>query len=221
MSNGGRVMQGLFITFEGGEGSGKTTVLPLVAEHFENLGYDVLVTREPGGTPIAEEIREIILDRKNTAMDPHTEALLYAAARAQHIQEKIKPALASGKIVLCDRFVDSSIVYQAQARNLDVEAVWQFNQFAIDNTMPDVTLFFDIEPKLGFARINKDSNREVNRLDLEALEFHEQVYKNYLELAAKDSTRIHMVDARMDIQGVTQQCIEIITQKTNLLGKER
>ncbi|TLG77200.1 dTMP kinase [Culicoidibacter larvae] len=214
-------MQGLFITFEGGEGSGKTTVLPLVAEHFINLGFDVLITREPGGTPIAEEIREIILDRKNTAMDPHTEALLYAAARAQHIQEKIKPALAAGKLVLCDRFVDSSIVYQAQARNLDVEAVWQFNQFAIDNTMPDITLFFDIEPELGFARINKDNSREVNRLDLETLEFHEQVYKNYLNLADKDSDRIQIVDARLDIQNVTQQCIDFINEKTKLLGKER
>src|SRR5699024_2352396 len=135
-------------------------------------GYDVLVTREPGGIEIAENIREIILDPQYTAMDARTEALLYAAARRQHLVEKILPALEAGKMVLCDRFVDSSLAYQGYARDLGMDEVFSINQFAIQDQMPDLTLFFDIDPKKGLQRISLNKDRERNRLDLEAIQFH-------------------------------------------------
>ncbi|MGN8648206.1 dTMP kinase [Gracilibacillus sp. HCP3S3_G5_1] len=195
----------VFITFEGGEGAGKSTILTRLAQRLTEEGYQVIKTREPGGIPIAERIRDIILDTKNTMMDARTEALLYAAARRQHLVEKVEPALAEGKIVLCDRFVDSSLAYQGAARGLGVEEVFQINQFAIAGQMPDLTLFFDIKPEEGLKRINKNAEREQNRLDLESLAFHQQVYEAYQQLLEKFPDRIERIDAKFDIIEVEEQ----------------
>ena len=157
----------IFITFEGGEGSGKSSALRLINERLIQSGAQTVLTREPGGTPISEEIRNIILDRKNTDMDPRTEALLYAASRRQHLAQKIWPALKEGKIVLCDRYLDSSLAYQGGARGIALKDVLDINMFATEGTFPDLTLLFDIEPEKGLARIAANQNREVNRLDLE------------------------------------------------------
>ena len=172
-----------FITFEGGEGSGKSTVMKDVAARLTKEGYKLVLTREPGGTPIAEEIRNVILDKDNTKMDPRTEALLYAASRRQHLVEKIWPALERGEIVLCDRYLDSSLAYQGGARGLGVDEVLSINMFATEGEYPDLTLLFDLEPEEGLKRIEKNKGREVNRLDLEKLEFHKKVRDNFHALA--------------------------------------
>lgn len=197
-----------FITVEGGEGAGKSTVLSHLKVKLEKEGYDVLITREPGGIPIAEEIREVILHPKNTAMDMRTEALLYAAARRQHLVEKIVPALQAGKIVLCDRFIDSSLAYQGHARGIGMDEVYEMNQFAIDTFMPGLTLFFDVEPTVGLQRINQNQGREINRLDLEKIGFHEKVYEGYNILRKRFSERIKTIDARPNIETVTEQAFQ-------------
>nr|WP_099158920.1 dTMP kinase [Virgibacillus ndiopensis] len=195
-------MSGHFITFEGGEGAGKTSILPSVAANLSNLGYDVLKTREPGGIEIAEKIRHIILDPVNTKMDGRTEALLYAAARRQHLVEKVLPALKKGKIVLCDRFVDSSLAYQGYARGIGMDEVFTINQFAIQNCMPNLTLFFDIEPKKGLQRIAANKDREKNRLDLETIQFHEQVYEAYKIVERKFRDRFKSINADQSFEQV-------------------
>ncbi|WP_331460463.1 dTMP kinase [Gracilibacillus suaedae] len=195
----------MFITFEGGEGAGKTTIINRLAQRLTEEGFQVIQTREPGGIPIAERIRDIILDTKNTMMDARTEALLYAAARRQHLVEIVEPALKEDKIVLCDRFVDSSLAYQGAARGLGVEEVFQINQFAIADQMPDLTLFFDIHPEEGLKRINKNVEREQNRLDLESLSFHQKVYEAYQQLLTKFPDRIERIDANFDIIEVEEQ----------------
>ncbi|WP_226647430.1 dTMP kinase [Mesobacillus subterraneus] len=197
--------KGIFITIEGPDGSGKTTILQMLAENLVNEGYEVVATREPGGIEIAEQIRKVILDPENTAMDPRTEALLYAAARRQHLAEKVKPALEEGKIVLCDRFVDSSLAYQGYARGLGIDEVYSINEFAIENMMPAMTLYFDVAPEIGLERINKNKGREVNRLDLEKLEFHQKVREGYTILADRFSERIVKVDASKDLDTVYEQ----------------
>ncbi|SHN37640.1 dTMP kinase [Gracilibacillus kekensis] len=200
----------MFITFEGGEGAGKTTVLNRLAQRLTEEGYQVMTTREPGGIPIAESIRAIILDNNNTMMDARTEALLYAAARRQHLVEKVQPALAEGRIVLCDRFVDSSLAYQGAARGLGIEEVYQINQFAIADQMPDLTLFFDIQPEEGLARIQQNQEREQNRLDLESLSFHQQVYQAYQQLLSKFPKRIERIQANFGIIEVEAQAYKKI-----------
>ncbi|WP_226086321.1 dTMP kinase [Mesobacillus sp. S13] len=197
--------KGIFITIEGPDGSGKTTILQMLAENLVNEGYEVVATREPGGIEIAEQIRKVILDPENTAMDPRTEALLYAAARRQHLAEKVKPALEEGKIVICDRFVDSSLAYQGYARGLGIDEVYSINEFAIENMMPAMTLYFDVAPEIGLERINKNKGREVNRLDLEKLEFHQKVREGYTILADRFSDRIVKVDASKDLDTVYEQ----------------
>lgn len=192
----------LFISFEGPEGAGKTTILKLIAEKCEEQGIEVLTTREPGGSKIAEKIRSIILDPEHIEMDPRTEALLYAAARSQHFAEKIAPALEEGKFVLCDRFIDSSLAYQGVGRNLGVDAVHDINVFAIGDQMPDFTILFDLEPEVGLARINANSGREINRLDVESLAFHQSVREAYLQLAEKYPNRIRVVDASKSVDDV-------------------
>lgn len=194
----------LFISFEGPEGAGKTTILKLIAEKCKDQGIEVLTTREPGGSKIAEKIRSIILDPEHTEMDPRTEALLYAAARSQHFAEKIAPALADGKFVLCDRFIDSSLAYQGVGRDLGVDAVHDINVFAIGDQMPDFTILFDLEPEVGLARINANSGREINRLDVESIAFHQSVREAYLQLAKKYPNRIRVVDASKNIDDVVK-----------------
>lgn len=209
-------MAGLFISFEGPEGAGKTTVLQEIAERLKAQGQDVVMTREPGGIPIAEKIREVILDSNHSAMDGKTEALLYAAARRQHLVEKIIPALKQNKIVLCDRFIDSSLAYQGFARELGIDEVLAINLFAIEEYMPDCTIFFDVPPEVGLARIWKDQEREQNRLDLEKVEFHEQVYKGYQEVMLRDEGRIQVVDAQQLPAQVIENVWQIVSSEVNL-----
>ncbi len=201
-----------FITFEGGEGSGKSTVMKDVATRLEKEGYKLVLTREPGGTPIAEEIRNVILDKANTKMDPRTEALLYAASRRQHLVEKIWPALERGEIVLCDRYLDSSLAYQGGARGLGVDEVLSINMFATEGEYPDLTLLFDLEPEEGLKRIEKNKGREVNRLDLEKLEFHKKVRDNFHALAKKYSTRYIIIDASKPLSEVEDEVYKIIKE---------
>lgn len=195
----------VFITFEGPEGAGKTTILEKIKDKIQFEGIDVVATREPGGSVIAEKIREIILNKKHVEMDARTEALLYAAARSQHFTEKIQPALDAGKMVLCDRFIDSSLTYQGVGRKLGIEAVYSINEFAIGEQLPDITILFDIDPEVGLARINANKEREINRLDVESLAFHKSVREAYLQLAEKYSDRIHVIDASLTIEEVVEE----------------
>lgn len=200
----------LFITFEGGEGSGKSTVLSYLDERLRQEGFQTVLTREPGGTPISEEIRNVILDKKNTAMDGRTEALLYAASRRQHLVEKVWPALKEGKLVLCDRYLDSSLAYQGGARHLGIDEVLSINMFATEGTFPDLTLLFDIEPELGLARIAANKGREVNRLDLEKLDFHNAVRAGFHELARRFPERYVIIDASKSLEEVKEAAYQAI-----------
>ncbi len=206
----------MFITFEGPEGSGKSSVLNYVYEKLKEKNYKVIKTREPGGTPISEQIRNIILDKSNTALDPKAEALLYAASRRQHLVEKIWPSLKDGYIVLCDRYLDSSLAYQGGARGLGIDEILNINNFATDKTFPDLTILFDIDPKLGLKRIAQNSKREVNRLDLEKLEFHNKVRESFLKLAEIYKDRYHIIDASKPFDTV---CKETLTYIENILNK--
>ena len=203
-------MSGYFITFEGGEGAGKTSILEAVAGRLRTMGLEVMTTREPGGIKISEQIRKVILDTANTEMEERTEALLYAAARRQHLVEKVLPALEEGKIILCDRFIDSSLAYQGHARGLGIEEVYAINQFAIKDCMPDMTLFFDVEPKKGLERIMANRDRERNRLDLETLQFHELVYEGYQILADRFQERIQTIDANQSLEEVEKTAFDRI-----------
>ncbi len=194
----------LFITFEGPEGAGKTTVIQMIAKRLTEKNIDVLATREPGGIEIAEKIRTIILNPEHTAMDERTEALLYAAARSQHYFEKVRPALDAGKLVICDRFIDSSLAYQGFARGIGVDEVLSINEFAIGKKLPDLTILFDLAPEVGLARIYATDNREVNRLDVESLPFHQKVREGYLQLVERYPERIHVVNADQDIESVVE-----------------
>jgi dTMP kinase len=187
--------KGIFITIEGGEGAGKTSVIGEIKRYVEELGDTCILTREPGGISIAEKIREVILDVNHKEMDEHTEALLYAAARRQHLVEKVIPALNRGVTVICDRFVDSSLAYQGYARGLGIDNVLEINHFAIQDCMPDLTIWLDIDPKIGMERIARNIQREVNRLDLEAMKFHEDVREGYRMLHGRFPDRIRRVDA--------------------------
>ncbi|TDL84815.1 dTMP kinase [Vibrio vulnificus] len=194
--------RGIFITMEGPEGAGKTTITQMLGKALQQEGYQVLLTREPGGVPISEQIREVILNKDNTDMDSRTEALLYAAARRQHLVEVVMPELERGGIVLCDRFIDSSLAYQGHARGLDIEEVYNINKFAIGDMMPDATLFFDIDPEEGLKRIQSNGEREVNRLDLEALDFHKKVCEGYQIIINRWKERFIIVDAGRTIDEV-------------------
>ena len=209
----------MFITFEGPEGSGKSSVLDKICHQLEHDGFNVVKTREPGGTPISEQIRNIILDKSNTNLEPRTEALLYAASRRQHLVEKIWPALKEGKMVLCDRYLDSSLAYQGNARGLGYENILSINNFATENTFPDLTILFDIQPELGLERISKNSNREVNRLDLEKLDFHKKVREGFLELAKKYPERFYIVDASQPFLDVCLEVYDLIKYKLKVNNK--
>ena len=206
---------GLFITIEGPEGSGKTTVAKKVVETLQNEGYKVLYTREPGGVGIAEKIRDIILDVNNTNLDPRSEALLYAASRRQHLVEKVLPALKEGYIVICDRFVDSSLAYQGHARKIGIDEIYDINTFAIDTHWPDITILLDIEPEIGLQRIMKNRQDEVNRLDLEGLNFHNLVHEGYQIIKEKYASRMTLVDGNQTPEVVFDSVYKLIKNKIN------
>ena len=197
-------MRGLFITFEGPDGSGKTTVC-------KEDGYDVIHTREPGGIEIAEKIRKIILDPSNTDMDERTEALLYAASRRQHLVKKVLPALKEGKIVVCERFVDSSLAYQGYGRKIGFDEVLKINEFAIEGLFPDLTIYLDVDEKTGLKRIESRSFKD--RLDLEDLEFHHLVHEGYEKVLEVFKDRIKVVDAARPLDEVIEKAYEIIKEK--------
>src|SRR5574344_2676657 len=203
----------MFITFEGGEGSGKTTVASKVFEKLKNEKYNIILTREPGGVKIAEQIRNIILDKENTSLDDRSEALLFAASRRQHLVEKVWPALKENKIVLCDRFLDSSLAYQGGGKHLGVDEVLNINLFATENTYPDCTILFDLAPEIGLARINKNKKREVNRLDLKELKFYTVVRNAYLDLSKRYKDRYIVIDASKDFNTVCNEVYSLIKEK--------
>ena len=194
----------LFVTFEGGEGAGKTSVLKAIGERLQDKQINALLTREPGGIEIAEKIRSIILDPKHMDMHERTEALLYAAARAQHFYEKIIPALKQGQHVLCDRFIDSSLAYQGYAREIGVDDVLAINQFAIGQRLPDVTIYFDLAPEKGLARIQATRSNEINRLDIEGIAFHQKVYDGYQEAMKRYPSRFRVVNADQSLEQVIE-----------------
>lgn len=202
--------KGYFVTLEGGEGSGKSTQLKLLEDYLDKGGYDVIYTREPGGTPISEEIRKILLGGKNVEMSDETEALLFAAARAQHIKEKILPAIAEGKTVVCDRYVHSSLVYQGYARGLG-EFVEKVNSYALENCMPDVTIFLDITPERAFAR--KGGADADDRLEQSGIDFHRRVYDGYVRMAEKFPDHFVRVNADRGIDEVFAEILNTLRQK--------
>lgn len=195
-------MSGIFITLEGGEGAGKSTILEQTADFLREKNYQVTTTREPGGIRIAEKIRHIILDKEHTEMESRTEALLYAAARRQHLVEKVIPALQRGEVVLCDRFIDSSLAYQGHARGLGIDEILSINQFAIADFMPHLTLYLDVDPEIGLQRINQTHDREINRLDLEALDFHHRVREGYEEVLKRFPERVKKINANQSAEQV-------------------
>ena len=187
-------MKGYFLSVEGGDGSGKSTQIQNIKEYLTKRGQEVILTREPGGTEIAEKIRELILDPANEKLTGKAEMLLYAASRAQHLEEKILPALAEGKTILSDRFTDSSIAYQGYGRGLG-EMVAEVNRIATGGKEPDLTIFLNITPAAGIARKNKQDGHILDRMEQEKLAFHEAVYEGYLTLAKEANGRIAAIDA--------------------------
>lgn len=206
-------MKGKFITLEGNDGSGKTTIALKVVESLQQEGYEVLYTREPGGIQISEKIREIILNPDYTMMDGRTEALLYAAARRQHLVEKVLPALQEGKIVICDRFVDSSLAYQGVARGLGIDVVYEINRFAIEDCMPDATIFLKVDIETGMKRIA--FRKGMDRLDQEGESFHRLVAKGYEEVLQRYPERFQIVDATRGVEQVYADTLTLIRNLVN------
>ncbi len=198
--------KGLFITFEGGDGSGKSTQIEKLKDYLENKGFNVVLTREPGGTKISEDIREIILDSRNTEMSDMTETLLYAAARAQLVEQVIRPAVERGDMVICDRFVDSSMAYQAYGRGLG-DIVWDINKNAVGDCMPDLTILLRLDPEAGMGRI---SGRKQDRIELSSSDFHRRVYEGYLALEKRFPDRIKGIDASRGIEEISEEIINIV-----------
>ena len=208
--------KGFLVSLEGPEGAGKTSVLESIIPILEDRGIEVLSNREPGGVLIGEKIREVILDPSHTEMDPKTELLLYIASRRQHLVEKVLPALATGKLVIMDRFIDSSVAYQGFGRGLDIEAIDWLNEFATDGLKPDLTLYFDIEVEEGLARIAANSDREVNRLDMEGLDLHRKVRQGYLSLLEKEADRIVKIDASLPLDQVIANTQQLLFDRMGL-----
>lgn len=196
-----------FITFEGPEGSGKTTVIREITQRLESEGWEVVVTREPGGVKTGEDIRKILLEGE--AIDDRSEALLFAASRREHLVNKVLPALREGKVVLCDRYIDSSLAYQGYARGIGVEEVRSINEFAINGLYPDLTLYLDIRASVGIQRIN-DNQRTQNRLDREKLDFHEKVVEGYRQIIHNEPNRFAVINAEQSIEEVTNSAYESI-----------
>lgn len=205
--------KGYFIVFEGPDGSGKTTVAKIVYERLKEEIEEVVLTREPGGSRIAEDIRNIILDTENLEMDARTEALLYAAGRRQHLVELIIPALQDNKLVICDRFVDSSLAYQSYGREIDLNEVIKINDFAVDGYYPDLIIFLDIDVEVGLKRLSKRGG--LDRLDLEGLEFHQRVFSGYKKILSEGGKKYQVINASLDIESVVEQSLKKIKDFIN------
>lgn len=208
-------MSGKFISFEGPDGAGKTSVMRQIkAALDEQLGADrVMYTREPGGNHISEQIRRVLFNSENTDMDARTEALLFAAARRQHIVSEILPALRDDKVILCDRYVDSSIAYQGAGRHLGEKEIWQLNQFAIDGLLPELTVYLDVPSEVGLRRIAEHRSDQVNRLDKEKLAFHHLVRHSFLRLQKANPDRIKLVDASQPLDQVVADVKQVINAR--------
>lgn len=204
-------IRGAFISLEGGDGSGKSTQLKLLTDYLTENGYDCVFTREPGGTKISEKIREIILDAANKEETDETEALLYAAARAQLVKEVIIPSVKNGKIVVCDRFIDSSVAYQGYARGLGKDFVDKINSYPIEYCMPDVTLFFDITPERAFLR--KGGADKNDRIEQSGREFHEKVYEGYKKQLEDFPERIAAIDAEQSVGKVFEDVLNVLRDR--------
>ena len=204
-------MKGKFITFEGCEGVGKSRQIKMLEEYLKTNGISYLLTREPGGTPVSEQIRSVILDGRNVAMADECEALLYAAARVQLLKETIKPKLDQGALVFCDRYIDSSLAYQGYARGLGVEFVEKINDYAIKNFMPDYTIFLNLPPEQAFKR--KGGVDKKDRLELSGMKFHEDVYKGYLQLAKRYPERFIVIDASGEKEQTHDKIIRALKEK--------
>lgn len=203
-------MKGLFITIEGADGSGKSTQIEKLKEYLESKKYDFVFTREPGGTIISEAIRDIILNKDYMEMSHATEALLYAASRAQHVEQHIKPLLEQGKIVICDRFVDSSVVYQGYSRGLGIDNIENINKYATLGLEPEVTILLDIDAEEGLNR--KKDQRELDRLELQEFDFHKKVCEGYRKLAELHPDRIKKIDASLSVEEIHNEVIKTIEQ---------
>ena len=202
------LLNGIFITIEGPDGAGKSTQIDKLSKYFKEKGYDIILTREPGGTHISEKIRDIILDNDNTEMTYIAEALLYASSRAQHVHEKILPALKDGKVIICDRFVHSSLVYQGIGRNLGIEKIREINDFAIQGVKPNLTLFFKIDPEVSLNRKTKDGKGD--RLEQENIDFHKSVYNGYLKLIDMYPHEFKVIDASKSVNEVFDQIKSVV-----------
>ncbi|MBE6019927.1 MAG: dTMP kinase [Clostridiales bacterium] len=200
-------MRGLFITLEGGDGAGKSTQIRNIEKFFEEKGMTVTHTREPGGTPIGEKLRSILLDPANTEMEAVTEMLIYAAARSQHVRETVLPALERGEVVICDRFVDSSIAYQAYGRNLG-SMVAEVNGHATGGLRPDITIWLDIDPETGRARATRDSGPD--RLESESTAFHTRVREGYASMAEAEPDRFKRVDASGSVEEIKDEIYKLL-----------
>lgn len=203
-----QLKKGVFITLEGPDGSGKSTVAKKLQKHIQDKGYKCVLTREPGGTFLGEKIRGILLDNDNKEMTGKTEALLYAAARAQHVEEKIKPLLDKGYVVISDRYVFSSLAYQGYSRELGIEEVMNINQFAMNQVYPDSILFFDVDFEVALSR--KFRGRKGDRLENEGKAFHEKTYKGYKKSLELYKENISVIDANKSLKENVEQCLDII-----------
>ena len=199
-------MKGILISIEGPDGAGKTTQISLLKQYLEQKGFACILTREPGGTKISEKIRHLILDKENSKMGAVTEMLLYSAARAQLVHEVIRPALEEGKVIICDRYVDSSAVYQGIARNLGVDTVYEVNEYAIQGIWPDLTIHLDLEAEEGIRR--KKHQAELDRMELETMDFHKKVCEGYRILAKRDPKRIMTIDAMLSVEDIHERIKE-------------
>ncbi len=201
--------KGIFISFEGNDGSGKSTAVRGVYDELVKRGYDVVVTREPGGSKIAEKIRSLILDNDNVGMDERTESLLYAASRREHVVKVIKPALEQKKIVLCDRYVDSSLAYQGYARGIGIDEVYEMNMYATEGLLPDLTVFVVADPEVGFQRIRRNQ-RELDRLEHEDIKFHKDVYLGYIKTCEKFPERIKKINGEQLLEDAVNEAVSVV-----------
>lgn len=201
----------MLITFEGGEGTGKTTLIEKLKIHFQEKNIPIVVTREPGGSHIAEQIRHVLLDPDNKAITKRTEALLYAASRAQHIDEIIRPALEKDMVVICDRYLDSSLAYQGYARELGFDYINKINHYAL-NYLPDLTFYIDLDPEIGQGRVKNNRKSKIDRLDMESINFHKKVREGYLKIAKLEPDRIFVIDGNQTIEAILLQIINKVDE---------